>query len=192
MICNNFIYCLHLDASECSKSLLKKKKKSPGYCCIKNLKAIPQCHHHCLCMVQRFLVAHSAVFGKKLCASDCSGSLPHSTWGPCTVFIVHLFLNTSRGPKILFLPANLTIASRVRAAINFSIINVQLPQLCTRFQGVSAQRSFEKSGMKDIGESDFILKKENNLFLIKCTTQNIFRVFAYSKVSACRNGRSLC
>lgn len=129
-------------------------------------------------MVECFLVTHCTIFKKKLCASDCSGSIPHSTWGPCTVFIVHLFLNTSRGPKILFLPANLTIASRVHAVINFSIINVQLPQLCTRSNGVLAQCSFEKSGMEDIGERDFILKNESNLFLIKCTIQSIFRILA--------------
>lgn len=81
-------------------------------------------------------------------------------WGPCTVFIVHRFLNTSRGPKILFLPANIAVASRVHAVINISIIHVQLPQLCTRSKTVSSCCVLKKANVKDVRRKWFFLERE--------------------------------
>lgn len=137
MLCNNLIYCHRWNASKYRKSLLKKKKERKRQVFdIALLKVWRWFLSGISACCERFLVTHSVLSGRKLCTGVCRCSPPHFTWGPCTVFIVHLFLNTSRGPKILFLPANLTIASRVHAVINLSIINVQLPQLCTRSNGV--------------------------------------------------------
>lgn len=75
------------------------------------------------------------------------------------MFIVHRFLNTSRGPKILFLPANIAVASRVHAVINISIIHVQLPQLCTRSKTVSSCCVLKKANVKDVSRKGFFFRE---------------------------------